>query len=520
MDHPVRNFPRLLLLALVAGCLTHLQAAASRPNVVLIMADDMGFSDLGCYGGEIPTPHLDRLARGGLHFTQFYNNAKCEPTRSSLLTGHYTQIAGASPTITYRTPTFGELLRPAGYLTLMTGKWHAGQKPFDRGFDHHFGLTDGCSNYFNPGHPRPGEPQPSEKNFPRRWAEDGVEFRPFSPADPAFYATDAYTQYAIRFLDEAASAGRPFLLYVAYTAPHYPLQAPPEAIARHRGRYRSGWDVLRAERLQRQKRLGVISVDTPLPPREPGVPAWDTLTEAEKDGWDLRMSVYAAMVERLDQGVGRLLARLAANGQADNTVVMFLSDNGGEDDDTDYSRVPGTVAGPQESYRMVGPGWAQVSNTPFRHSKTWMHEGGIATPFIVRWPNVIPAGSRTAQTGHIIDLVPTFLELAGAEYPLRWNGATVPPPAGRSLLPVFKAVLRPDFPVFWQLGSAAAVRSGPWKLVRGRVESTRSAPAAWELYRVDQDRNELHDLAATHPEQVAALAAKWTAWSQTGLPTP
>jgi arylsulfatase A-like enzyme len=500
----------LFLIILILSCPIG-NASAPRPNLLLIMADDMGFSDLSCYGGEIATPHLDRLAREGIHFTQFYNNAKCEPTRSSLLTGHYSQIAGASPTVVYRAPTFGELLRSAGYHTWMVGKWHAGQKPFDRGFDRHFGLTDGCSNYFNPGEPRPGEPLPSEKNYPRRWAEDQREFRPFSPADASFYATDAYTQHALNYLEQAGSGDRPFLLYVAYTAPHYPLHARPEDIARHRGRYRAGWDRLREERLQRQKRLGLISPETVLPPREAGVPAWDALPAAEQDSWDLRMSVYAAMIDRLDQNMGLLLAKLEEKGQAENTVVMFLSDNGGESDDTDYSRQPGTAPGPQESYRMVGPGWAQMSNTPFRRYKTWMHEGGIATPFLVRWPKAIAAGGRRNQVGHITDLVPTFLELAGTTYPDRWQGESLRPLPGQSLLPVFNNLPRPDAARFWQLGTAAAVRLGPWKLVRGR---SATSPSAWELYHLEQDRNELQDLAARQPERVAALAALWSNWSR------
>ncbi|HYG78322.1 MAG TPA: arylsulfatase [Planctomycetota bacterium] len=499
---------RLLFIVVVAAVLQVCALAAdARPNIVVVMVDDMGFSDLGCYGGEIATPNIDRLAGSGMRFTRFYNNAKCEPSRASLLTGKYSQQVGASATVTYRSPTMGEVLRPAGYRTLMVGKWHAGQKPFDRGFDRHYGLTDGCCNYFNPGVQRDGEPKPSEKNFPRRWAEDDKDYKPYTPADPKFYATDAFTTYAINYLDQYKAEDKPFLLYVAYNAPHYPLHAWPEDIAKYKGKYMKGWDALRQERFERQVKSGLLAPGTKLSPRDAGVLEWESLTQTQKEEWDLRMAVYAAMVDRIDQNIGRLLKKIDELGKTENTLVLFLSDNGGEFDDTDYSNVKSTPPGPLESYRMVGKPWANANNTPFRKYKTFHHEGGIATPLIACWPKLIKAGVISEQPGHLIDLLPTFIEMAGADYPKTWAGKALDAPAGRSLLPVFKGEARPTQPIFWNFGAAAAVQNGDWKLVRaGKQERD------WELYNLSNDRTELNNLAAQQPEKVKELSALWNDW--------
>ena len=488
-------------------------ASRPRPNVLLIMADDMGFSDLGCYGGEIQTPNLDRLAHAGMRFSNFYNNAKCEPTRASLLTGKYPHQVGSGAQVAYRSPTFGEILHRAGYRTLMTGKWHAGQRPFDRGFDRHFGLTDGCCNLFNPGASRPGEAEPSHKNFPRRWAIDGRSFQPFSPANPQFYATDAFTDYALQYLDEYRNEDRPFLLYVAYTAPHYPMHAWPEDIQRYRGTYLQGWQGLREQRYERLRQSGLFERLPPLSPTDERSPSWTDLTDTERDDWDLRMAVYAAMVDRLDQNVGRLLDKLDELGQTDNTLVMFLSDNGGESDNSDWSFVKGTPPGTVDSFRTVGQPWANASNTPFRKYKTENYEGGVATPFIARWPGTIPAGCVSHQVAHVVDILPTLQELAAVEYPVRWQDAPLAPLAGQSLLRAFQNPSRQTpRTLYWQWQSAAAIRQQNWKLVRPRSRDGRTAD--WELYDLANDRTELRNLAADDPDRVATLSQQWQQWRE------
>ncbi len=486
-------------------------AADDRPNIILMMADDMGFSDIGCYGSEIETPNLDRLAAHGLRFTNFYNNAKCEPTRASLLTGKYAQAVGASPTAIYTSPTFAEVIRPAGYRTLMTGKWHAGGKPFDRGFDRHFGLTDGCSNFFNPGMPRPDEAAPSHKRFPRRWAIDGQAIQPFTPRNKDFYSTDAFTDHAIEYLNHYKDEDKPFVLYIGYTCPHYPLHAWPEDIAKYRDKYQVGWDELRKSRYQR---LGGIQLFDDLPaisPADPASPDWSTLTDAERDDWELRMAVYAAMIDRMDQNIGRLLKTLDEIGKAKNTLIMFLSDNGGESNNADWSSEKGSPAGPVESYRTVGQPWANASNVPFRKYKTFNYEGGISTPLVAYWPGVISPGTVTHQVGHLIDFLPTIAQLANAEYPETWDGKPCRPPSGKTLVPIFKGKERdPHESICWQWSSAGAVRMGDWKLVRDKGK--KDQPAPWELYNLAVDRTELNDLAAENSGRVKIMSDRWEAW--------
>jgi arylsulfatase len=482
-----------------------------RPNIVILMADDMGFSDIGCYGSEIQTPNLDRLANNGLRFTDFYNNAKCEPTRASLLTGKYAQAVGASPTATYSSPTFAEVVRPAGYRTLMTGKWHAGQKPFDRGFDRHFGLTDGCCNFFNPGIPRPDDGMPSHKSFPRRWAIDGQEIQPFTPRNKDFYTTDAFTDNAIAYLKQYKDEDKPFVLYIGYTCPHYPMHAWPSDIAKYRGKYKDGWHELRATRYKRLGELGLFRKLPKLSPADPQSPDWNSLSEAERDDWDLRMAVYAAMIDRMDQNIGKLLDALDKFGKADNTLVMFLSDNGGESNNADWSRQKGTPAGPLESFRTVGQPWANASNIPFRKYKTFNYEGGISTPMVAYWPGVIKPGSITDQVGHLIDFLPTITELAQAEYPVSWAGQPNRPPAGKSLVPIFRGEQRePHESICWQWSSAGAIRMGHWKLVRDK--GNRGQPADWELYDLADDRSELNNLADQEPDRVQRMSERWNAW--------
>jgi arylsulfatase len=504
----------------VAAVVLMLGASAwsdDRPNIVVILVDDMGWSDIGCYGGEVRTPNIDALAAGGVRFTQFYNTAKCQTTRAELLTGLYAYEVGLTEGITAfskNSVTLAEALNPAGYRTLMAGKWHAHEIPVKRGFSRHYGLTDGCCNFFNPGiEALPGQGMPGRKlTRPRRWAIDDKEYLPFTPPTTDYYTTDAFTDYAMDYLDEYKDEDKPFLLYMAYTAPHYPLHALPEDIAKYRGKYRVGWDVLRARRYKRQMEMDLFGETVPLPPRDPNVPAWEDVPEADKDNYDLEMAVYAAMIDRLDQNIGRLMAKIRALGKEENTLVMFLSDNGACAENPDTT--PDIPAGPVESYRALGEEWANASNTPFRKYKTWDHEGGIATPFIAYWPKLIKnEGAIIHEPGHIIDIMPTCLSIADASYPAEFAGHTIRPMRGQALTPLFSGRARTwTAPLFWQFRDSKAVRKGDWKLV------TRGA-SPWELYNIADDRTEMNDLAGTRPELVEALSALHAAWQQdVGVP--
>jgi len=479
-------------------------SAAKKPNIILIMADDLGYSDIGCYGGEIRTPNIDSLAAGGLRFTQFYNCAKCNPTRASLLTGQYDQAVGVA-NMEYGA-TFAEVLRPAGYRTIIAGKWHQKPLPTTRGFDRYYGLADGCCNYWNPGTcARPGEPAPGRKwEKARRWAIEDKAIMGYVPEDKNFYTTDAFANYAIERLEEYKNESKPFLLYLPQTAPHYPLHAWPEDIAKYRGKYKIGWDKLRRQRYERQIKMGMLDAKYGLSPRDERVPSWDSLSEAEKDEADLKMAVYAAQVDRMDQAIGRVLAKVKEIGKWDNTLIIFLADNGGCAETPDTT--PDIPPGPVESYRAIGPRWANASNTPYRKYKATDYEGGNCTPFIAYWPGVIKPGTKTDQVGHIIDVTPTLMEIAGAAYPTEINSRKLKPLAGTSLLPIFHGRQRQGHDaLFWQFGKGKAVRTGKWKLVR-------YGNAPWELYDLEADRTELHNLAEQRPQKVKQMAAMWESW--------
>ncbi|MEO1616770.1 MAG: arylsulfatase [Planctomycetota bacterium] len=500
---------KLTRVTLLLLCLTLIQDvgspaaihAAERPNIVLIMCDDMGWSDIGCYGGEIETPNLDRLAKLGMRFRTFYNNAKCEHTRASLLTGQWWHHVGASAKVHYAAPTFGERLRAAGYRTLMTGKWHAGQTPYQRGFDRYYGITDGCCNFWNPGHARPGEPEPAKKRV-RRWAEDDQEYLPFTPEDDDFYTTDAFTDHAIEYLQEYKDEKKPFLLYLAYTAPHYPLHASPEDVAEYRGKYRKiGWDKLRQQRFARQQKLGILPNNTALSDRDPDLPAWEEVPEEERDQWDLRMATYAAMIDRMDRNIGRLLGAMDDLGKLQNTVIFFLSDNGACEDSADRSTVKGSMPWEVTSYLTQGRNWANASNTPFRKYKTTDYEGGTRTPMIAYWPGVIPAGRMTDDVGHLIDFMPTMLELA--ESPDAKEKDAFP---GHSLVQTLQGkTSERSWPIYWQFGKAKAVRDERYKLVQFKNQP-------WELYDLRKDPTERINLAESMPEKAASLRDQWDAW--------
>ena len=486
------------------GLLKAVEPKGSRPNIILIMADDLGYSDIGCYGGEVKTPNLDRLAAEGMRFTQFYNCAKCSPTRATLLTGQYDQAVGTQNM--EHGATFGEVLRSAGYRTLISGKWHQKPLPTTRGFDRYYGLADGCCNFWNPGiKARPGEGKPGRKRTaPRRWAIENKVIMGYTPEDKNFYTTDAFADYAIARLEEYKNETRPFLLYLPQTAPHYPLHAWPADIARYRGKYRIGWDELRSRRYERQIEIGMFDDKYAMSPRDEGVPPWDSLSDKQKDEADLRMAVYAAMIDRMDQALGRVFEKVKQLGKWDNTLVLFLADNGGCPETPDTT--PNIPPGPVEGYRSVGPAWANASNSPYRKFKSTDYHGGNGTPFIAYWPGVIEPGSKTDQVAHIIDIMPTFMEIAGASYPERIDGRKTKPIAGRSLLPIFQGRQRqPHDVLYWQFGKAKAVRAGRWKLVS-------LGKSGWELYDLEKDRTELHNLASKYPERVKHMVALWDAW--------
>jgi arylsulfatase len=500
-----RNFLQMLSMSAAAAALPgQTSSSPSRPNIVLMMADDMGFSDIGCYGSENATPNLDSLAKGGVRFTHFYNAARCCPTRASLLTGLYPHQAGIGHMVNDlgtpayqgylndRCVTIAEVLRSSGYRTLMSGKWHVGEKrphwPTDRGFDHYFGLISGASSYW-------------ELDEGRQMAMDDKPFTP--PKD--YYATDAFTDNAISMLDKYARGSQPFFLYLPFTSPHWPLHAYEQDIQKYQGKYMLGWDELRRKRHQRMIDMGIVDKRWPLTPRDATAPAWETV--GDKKARDRAMAVYAAQIDRMDQNVGRLLAQLKKMGADQNTLILFLADNGGCAEVVDRGK-PGVPPGPRDSYLSYGLPWANASNTPFRLYKHWLHEGGISTPLIANWPSVIKqGGTLTHQSGHLIDLMATCVDVGRAKYPTSYEGRTVTPAEGRSLLPVFQGKTIGDRKLFWEHEGNRAMRDGKWKLVSQH-------PKNWELYDLDADRTEMSDLSQKMPDKAAAMVREYQSWAQ------
>jgi len=507
-----------------------------RPNVLLILADDLGFSDIGCYGSEIATPNLDRLAANGMRFSQMLNCARCCPTRASLLTGLYPHQAGVGLMVkdqelpAYRgflgphCVTLAEALGDAGYRCASAGKWHIGGEfarndptdwtapdpvrplPVDRGFVEWTGTPAGAGSYFTP-----------KPMF------DG--HRVIEPADDSFYYTDFVTETAVAQIGRALDAGQPFFEYIAYTAPHWPLHAREEDIARYRGRYAGGWDRLRDERHARLAALGLLDPLPKLSPRAPECPAW---ADAPNREWEAeRMAVYAAQVDRMDQGIGKIVEFLRKRGAERNTLILFLSDNGGcretigpnvaarewprtrDGRAVRFGNDPAVMPGGADTYQSYGPAWANASNTPFRLFKCFAHEGGISTPLVAHWPDSIAPGSVCHRLSHVIDIAPTLLEAAGITPPTERSGNPRPPLAGNS----FFAHLRggPDTPreepVFLEHIGNRMVRAEEWKLV------SRQPGDHWELYRIREDRAELHDLADRYPDIVARLARQYDDWA-------
>lgn len=499
-----------------------------RPNIILILVDDMGWSDIGPYGGEIPTPNLDALAAHGIRFTQFYSTPRCSPTRASLLTGLYPHQAGmghldnvirpGSLSITGRlndrSVTIAEVLREAGYFTAMSGKWHLGQDhgspPWQRGFDRVLSLRAGGMYFPNQNFQGGGDVFTSRAHEPLY-----LNGTPTPRDAPIFgknwYATYLWTDFGLKFIDEARKANKPFFLYLPYNAPHFPLMAPADLIARHRGKYKDGWDRLREARYRRQIKMGLIDAKWPLSPREAQTPPWESLSDEQKDRFDHLMAVYAAMVEAIDDSVGKLVKELEARGVLDNTMILFLSDNGANAESGPDGRFNGDPPGGPNSNLYLGMNWAGLSSTPFRRFKHFTQEGGIAAPFIVRWPHGIPASRYNAlerQPANVIDVMPTILDVASATYPREYKGHAIQPMEGVSLRPSFTGhTLARTQPIFWEHEGNRAVRSGNWKL-----ESTY--PDQWELYDMAADRVESTNIAASHPDVVNKLAAEWEAWAK------
>ncbi|WP_458757556.1 arylsulfatase [Afipia sp. TerB] len=507
------------------------------PNIVIILNDDMGFSDIGCYGGEVETPNLDRLAANGLRYSQFYNTARCSPSRASLLTGlhpHQTGIGiltystgpeGYAGNLNKKCVTLAEVLKQAKYRTYLSGKWHIASNlteptdawPLQRGFDEFFGTIIGAGSFYYPNTLTRGN--------------DNIDHE--AEKDPSFFYTDAISDQAVDYIKGHAGKhpDTPFFQYVAYTAPHWPLQAHPEDIAKYKGRFDAGWDKLRESRLARMIEAGLIHPNWKLTDRDPTQPPW---TEAEHREWLLRcMEVYAAQIDRMDQGIGRIIKALEDTGQLDNTLLIFLSDNGACAEDIPdnvtakelvdnlmiarektrdgkpvrFGNDPSLMPGAEDTYQSYGTAWANLSNTPFRLYKHWIHEGGIATPLIVHWPEGIEAkGELRHNPGQLTDIMATVLDVSGASYPTVYDGNEILPCEGESLVPSFSAAYPPRGPLFWEHEGNAAVRIGKWKLVR-------KYPGPWELYDMETDRTEMHDLAAQHPDRVNDMRRQYEDWA-------
>lgn len=516
-----------------------------KPNIIMILVDDMGYSDLGSYGGEVRTPNLDRLANNGLRFTQSYNSARCCPSRASLLTGLYSHQAGiANFTGKDRTDELGpaylgrlnnncvtlaEVLKTAGYDTYGVGKWHVGDEldPTERGFDEYYGFIKGHS-----------APQ-WEQSYYHRYPESRPPEITYS--DDAYFATEAFNDYAIEFLNQAQQKEIPWFLYLAHSAPHFPLHAPSETRDSYLDIYRRGWDVLRQERYERQKESGLATenwafTERSLVPIEENNdiangysgkqnPAWDELPEDRQEDLAYRMAVFAAMVEHIDRGVGRMIDLLEESGELDNTLIMFTSDNGacyewGPFGFDEFSRRGITHlhtgedlenVGSPGTYHSVGSAWSCLSNTPLRMYKHFNHEGGNCCPFIAHWPQGINQPDRwVREPMHLFDVMSTLCEIAEAKYPETYSGEHIHPQEGVSLVPIFNTQSLPERSLCFDHFDASAIRKGKWKLLKG---NTRYPNKDWELYDMEKDRCETNDQAKEHPELVNALEREWREWA-------
>jgi arylsulfatase len=500
------------LLPLIAGFLyllasTAISADTSRPNIIVFLVDDMGWSDIGCYGSEVDTPNLDRLAANGLRFTQTYNTSKCMPSRACLITGVYAQQCGmAKAPVAIKNAVYtGEVLRQAGYRTYWTGKHHSTQNPFHFGYDHYYGLRDGGCNMFNPGFQREGEPVPAQKRPGGRWwCIDDQVIQGFTPPKD-FYTTITFTDYALKYLEEDKDSDKPFFLYVAYTAPHDPLMALPRDIRKYQGRYSAGYKAIRDARFKRQLEMGLVDKSTTLTDLTGD---WEALSEQERAIEERTMEVYAAMIDCVDQNIGRVLDKVKELGQEENTLVLFASDNGASAEVVrNMGNKVNPVIGEMDNWKSLEGRWANVSNTPFKKFKNFSMEGGICTPMIAYWPAVIKTkGGLTDRPTHLIDFLATFVDITGAEYPTRFRDQDIVPLQGESFLPVLQGKSAPrNKPLFWQWSKGKAVRQGDWKLV---------SHGEWELYNIAQDRSESRNVIAEHPELAQKLQALYEKWTE------
>ena len=498
----------LLLLAFSAGPL------ASKPNIIVVLVDDMGFSDLGCYGSGIETPHLDSLAENGLRFIDFHNTARCCPTRASLLTGLYPHQAGVGlmtkdegkpgyrGRLNENCITVAEALKPAGYATLMTGKWHVGDHkghhPTDRGFDRFWGSPGGGGFYF-------------KEAMLLKNREIFLNDQKIDPPD-GMYVTDDFTDRAIEFIDEAVvRTKKPFFLYLAHIAPHWPLQAKPEDIAKYKGRFDHGWDREREIRFEKQKSLGVVSTKTRLSPRDPSAEAWASQTDMARKDLAHRMEIYAAQIDSIDQNIGKLVSKLKELGQFENNLILFLSDNGCSSEGGPGGFNNGKQKSPigtAPTHASAGLEWSNASNTPFRRHKSFTFSGGTRTPFIVHWPAGISArGELRHQAAHVLDLMPTILEATATRYPETFKDQSVTPVEGISLMPVFEKDSNMPRELFWEHQGNKAVRQGHWKAIR-------SGKTDWQLFDLSADPTEEDDLAMQHPQRLEQLKSLWQEWAR------
>lgn len=540
------RFMPLYVLVLVAVC-SSVWTADQRPNILLILADDLGYSDLGCYGGEIETPNIDALAKGGVRFTNCYNSARCCPTRASLNTGLYPHVAGIAsmtgddskrkgPAYTGRllptTMTLAEMLKDAGYITYMVGKWHMGKPgPIGRGFEEFYGFANGHS-----------QDQWDPSKYLRLPAERNIEF----PIKDDFYATDMFNGYAIEFIKQAQARAQkkaaPWFLYLAHSAPHFPIQAPKESIDKYEQRYLAGWDVLREQRFAKQKSLGVVNNTCELSPRSlvpvdgdaitngysgQQNPAWDSLPEDRRRDLARRMATFAAMVDHVDQGIGGIVAHLKATHELDNTLIVFLSDNGAcyewgpfGFDGVSRKGITKLHVGEQlaeigqpHTHESYGSAWANLGSTPFRMYKHFTHEGGILNPCIVHWPSGIKQTDRWERSPvHVMDVMPTLCEIAQTTYPTEHHDQKLLPLSGRSMVPLLRGEAVNERAIYFEHEGARAVRKGPWKVVWSKRMPTE---ITWELYNLDNDPTELHDLSQAFPDRTLAMAKDWAIWAET-----
>ncbi len=517
-----RDFVKITATGLAAGA-GAAAPAKNRPNIIVILADDMGFSDLGCYGGEIATPNIDRLASSGVRFTHFRNTARCCPSRTSLLTGLYAHQAGVGHMVNPRPNlpgyagdlnnkcvTVAQVLQKAGYQTMMAGKWHVTPPnkgkdnwPLQRGFDKYYGIIGGAASYYQP----------------MTLTRDNT---PIEAEGKDYYLTDAIGKNSCQYIEAAAKSDKPFFLYTAFTAPHWPLHAFESDIAKYKGKYAGGWDQLREERHKRQIKMGIVDAKWGITPRDEDIPAWKDAQD--KEWYQRRMEVYAAQIDRMDQNIGRMLETLKKSGKEENTLIMILADNGGcaeeqtigkryanapaktvDGRDVKFGNMHDVMPGPDDTFASYGIAWANASNTPFRRYKHWVHEGGIASPLIAHWPKGIQKpGTITHENGHVIDIMATCVDLAGATYP----GTPILPFEGKSLVPAFngKKIQRTDA-IYWEHEGNRAVIDGKYKVVS-------RYPDKWEMYDLEADRCEMHDISASDPKRFASMTARYDAWAK------